>query len=95
MKSLEKNKTSSGDLKDMIAAFEEATSITITLVAFPVILLVLGVFIDKTFSTTPLFIFVGIISGVVLGIYRAVDVSKKYKTTMKKVNKSERKTPLR
>lgn len=75
------------DIKPMIAAFEEATSITIGLVAFPIILLLVGVFIDKTFSTTPLFIFLGIISGVGIGIYRATKISKQINFKTKKVKK--------
>ena len=77
----------STEIKPLMEAFEEATSITITLVAFPVILLLIGVFLDKTFSTTPLFIFIGIIVGVVAGIYQAMRVSKKYKF-IKKINKN-------
>ena len=77
----------STEIKGLAEAFEEATSITITLVAFPVILLLIGVFLDKTFSTTPLFIFLGIIVGVLAGIYQAMRVSKKYKF-IKKINKN-------
>ena len=78
------------DLKEMAKAFEEATSITVTLVALPVILLLVGVFIDRYLSTTPLFIFLGIIGGVALGIWRALEVSKKYKSTMKKFKKEKK-----
>ena len=79
MKSTEKNKLASADVRDMIAAFEEATSISITLVALPVLFLVLGVFLDKTLSTTPVFIIIGIIIGVASGIWRAIKISKKHK----------------
>ena len=79
MKKTKKIKLASSDVKSMASAFEEATRITATLVFLPILLLIVGVFVDKSLSTTPLFIFIGIIAGVALGIYRAVKISEKYK----------------
>lgn len=90
MKSTEERKLATSDVKDMMSAFEEATSITINLVAIPIVLLIVGVFIDKTFSTTPIFIFIGIIAGVGLGIYRALAISKKYKFKVKTFKKNKK-----
>jgi len=58
-------------------AFYEASKISFSLVFFPIVLLLIAVWLDKKLSTTPLFIIVGIIFGVVLGIYQAVGVRKK------------------
>ena len=74
--------------RDLARAFEEASSISIGLVIFPVILLLLGVAIDKALSTTPLFIFAGIVGGVALGIYRSIKISKNYKLKNKKEDKN-------
>ena len=72
------------EIKNLVTAFEEATTISLTLVVLPVLFLIIGVFLDKTFSTTPLFIFVGIITGVIAGIWRAMAMAKKYKIKEKK-----------
>ncbi|OGM32814.1 hypothetical protein A2803_05705 [Candidatus Woesebacteria bacterium RIFCSPHIGHO2_01_FULL_44_21] len=69
----------STEIRDLARAFEEATSITFTLVALPVVLLIVGVFIDKTLSTTPLFIIIGIIMGVPIGIWRAQKIGRRIK----------------
>lgn len=80
----------SAEIREMGKAFEEATSITINLVALPIVLLVVGVFIDKTFSTTPIFIFIGIIAGVGAGIYRAMQIGKQYKFKIKPQNRQKK-----
>ncbi len=67
------------EVSDLVGAFGEATSITGNLVALPLIFLIAGFFLDKTLSTTPIFIFLGIIVGVGLGIMRAMKISKNYK----------------
>ncbi len=79
----------STEIKQLVSAFEEASSISLTLVAIPVIFLFIGVFLDKTFSTTPLFIITGIIAGVTAGVWRAMNMGKKYKfkTLREKINK--------
>lgn len=60
-------------------AFYEASKISFSLVFFPIVTLLLGVWLDKKFSTTPLFIIIGIISGVFMGIYKAtrINISRK------------------
>lgn len=57
-------------------AFSEASKITFSLVFFPIIILLAGVWLDKKFSTTPIFIIIGIILGVVIGIYQATRIRK-------------------
>lgn len=69
----------STEMKDLFGAFEEATSITVGLVAIPIVLLLIGLFLDKLLGTIPLFIFLGIVGGVFVGIYRAYSLSKNYK----------------
>lgn len=66
-------------IKELASAFEQATSISLALVAFPVLFLVAGVALDKTLGTTPLFILAGIIGGVVVGIWRAKEAGKRIK----------------
>lgn len=67
------------EVKDLLRAFEEATSITVSLVTLPVLLLIVGLLIDKALSTTPLFILVGVGLGVTSGIWRALKLSKQIK----------------
>ncbi|OGM28280.1 hypothetical protein A2962_00125 [Candidatus Woesebacteria bacterium RIFCSPLOWO2_01_FULL_39_61] len=55
-------------------AFYEASIISFSLVFFPIVMLLLGVFLDKKFSTTPLFIVIGIILGVITAIYKATRI---------------------
>lgn len=55
-------------------AFYEASIISFSLVFFPIIFLLLGVFLDKKFSTTPLFIVIGIVLGVITSIYKATRI---------------------
>jgi len=55
-------------------SFYEASKISFSLVFYPIVLLLLGVWLDKRFGTIPLFIIAGVISGVVLGIYKATRI---------------------
>jgi len=56
---------------DPFFIFGKATEISFNLVFFPVILLFLGLFIDKKFHTTPVFILSGCVLGFVYAVYRA------------------------
>lgn len=70
--------------EELARAFEEASSIAFGLVAIPVVFLVMGIFADKALATTPLFIIIGILAGIFLGIYRSIKISKNYKIKIKK-----------
>ena len=59
--------------------FEEATVMCLSLVSLPVLLLFLGLFIDKKLDTLPLFAIIGVVLGISFGIYRAVTLSKNIK----------------
>jgi|GEM_PF-3096485 len=67
----------------LISAYKEATSITFSLVFLPVIFLIIGFFLDKTFSSTPLFIVFGIIAGVIAGFWRGFYISSHYQAMRK------------
>jgi len=69
------HKISSKDsFRNLSYAFYEASKISFSLVFYPIVLLLLGVWLDKRFGTIPLFIIAGVISGVVLGIYKATRI---------------------
>jgi len=74
----QKNKSNKG-FRTLSEAFYEASRISFSLVFFPIVLLLLGVWADKKFGTTPLFIIAGIISGVLGGIYQATRIKKETK----------------
>jgi F0F1-type ATP synthase assembly protein I len=63
-------KTHKTDYPALIRAFGKASTLSITFVLFPVILLLLGVWLDKKLATTPLFIIIGILAGIVVFIYQ-------------------------
>lgn len=75
----------------MLSAFNEASKITVGLVMFPVLLLLVGVAVDRVLATTPLFIFIGIIAGVGIGIYQAVVISNKSKSVKKSLGRNSAK----
>jgi len=67
------------DYTSLMHAMEEATKLSITFVIFPVIFLLLGVFLDKKFNTVPVFILIGIIIGFVIFSYEAYRAMQKIK----------------
>ena len=69
--------------RDLIMAFEEATKLSVTMAALPVLFLLIGVALDHNFGTKPLFIIAGIFVGIISGLAKAVDVSKNIKNTLK------------
>lgn len=77
----------------LIYALEEASKISFSLVFFPIILLLIGVWIDKRAGTTPLFIIIGIIAGVFAATYQLLQVSKKklFSPEDNEVNKNKEK----
>jgi F0F1-type ATP synthase assembly protein I len=64
------------NLKNITSAFYEASRISFSLVFFPVAILLFGVWLDKKFTTTPLFIILGIVFGVTIGLYKATRIRK-------------------
>lgn len=79
------------DMKELLVAFEEATSISMGLIVAPVLFLAIGVVVDKAIGTTPLFIFIAIICGVGVGVYQAYQMSKTRKVLTKKISKKQKK----
>ena len=64
------------DVSLLIKAFHKASGITFSLVFLPTIFLLVAIFLDKRYHTAPLFIFIGIVLGVILGIYKAINLKK-------------------
>ena len=60
----------------LVYAFSEAFNVTASLVFFPIVLVLLGVFVDKTFNTKPLFIIIGMILGIIIGVWQAIKVTR-------------------
>ena len=57
----------------------EATKITFKLLAFPVLLLFFGLFIDKTLGTTPFFLVVGFIAGLFFAFLKVRTIKKNFR----------------
>ena len=81
-KRISKNKKSTSKIQSQESfvilsnAFYEASKISFSLVFFPIVLLLAGVWLDKKLSTTPIFIILGIILGVSVGIYKSTRIRK-------------------
>ncbi len=58
-------------------AFYEASKISFSLVFFPIVILLIGVWLDKKFGTIPLFIIVGIMVGLFAGMISATRIKRK------------------
>jgi F0F1-type ATP synthase assembly protein I len=54
----------------------EAFGITSSLVFFPVVFVLGGVYLDKKLNTVPLFIIIGIILGIAVGVWQAIGVAR-------------------
>ncbi len=65
---------------ELVKAFSEATNIVFSLVFFPIVLLILGVFLDKNFNTKPLFIILGIVGGVFFAIYQGIKTERRLRS---------------
>mgnify|MGYP005873931395 FL=1 len=55
------------DWNSLLNAFAQASTLSISFVFYPIILLISGVFIDKRFKTSPFFTISGIILGIEIG----------------------------
>lgn len=73
-----KKKDKDGKL-EWITAIEKASTLSITIVFFPVAFLLLGVWLDKRLESTPIFILLGMITGIVLGMYVFIKKGKEIK----------------
>jgi len=67
------------EYKELAKAFQQTSTISFSLVLFPIVLLLIGVFLDKKFSTTPLFIIIAIVLGVTLAVYQAIRLGRNIK----------------
>jgi F0F1-type ATP synthase assembly protein I len=72
------------DYPGLMLAFGEASKLSISFVLFPVIFLVLGVFLDKKFQTVPFFILLGLISGFFAFVYQVRNEIKRLNQKRKK-----------
>ncbi|KKQ97483.1 MAG: hypothetical protein UT24_C0008G0007 [Candidatus Woesebacteria bacterium GW2011_GWB1_39_12] len=67
---MEKNKKIKPNYEPIIRAFGEASMLSFSFVFFPVVFLLIGVWLDKKFNTLPVFIVAGIILGIIIFIYQ-------------------------
>ncbi|EKD62901.1 MAG: hypothetical protein ACD_52C00024G0011 [uncultured bacterium] len=74
---MQKNKA---DFKNTFKLLNEASSISVSLVFFPIIFLLSGVILDSKLDTGPAFTLVGIVLGVVVGFIRAIKIAGKVLT---------------
>jgi F0F1-type ATP synthase assembly protein I len=61
---------------DTLYLIGKALSITYKLVFIPILLLFSGLFIDKKLDTTPLFIIIGFVAGLVFAVFKALHIKK-------------------
>jgi len=62
---------------NLAQAFAEAGKLSISFVFYPVILLLIGLWLDKKYNTTPLFIILSIVIGMLIFIYQASKIVRK------------------
>ncbi|KKQ37247.1 MAG: hypothetical protein US53_C0023G0002 [Candidatus Woesebacteria bacterium GW2011_GWA1_37_7] len=62
---------------NLAQAFAEASKLSISFVFYPVILLLIGLWLDKKYNTTPLFIILSIVIGMLIFIYQASKIVRK------------------
>jgi len=67
---MEKKGNTKPDYPNLFKAFGEASSLSVSFVLFPVVFLLIGVFLDKKFNTVPLFIILSVVVGIFLFIYQ-------------------------
>jgi F0F1-type ATP synthase assembly protein I len=77
----EKNmaKKEKNDYIDMAKTFQEATSMSFSIALFPVLFLVLGVYLGNRFGSMPMFVIGGVVIGIIVGIVRTIQLGKKLK----------------
>jgi F0F1-type ATP synthase assembly protein I len=79
-----KTGTKKVEISTLIKAFQKASEITFSLVFLPSIFLLVALFLDKKYQTTPIFIIIGIVLGVSLGILKATNLKLNRKEDNKK-----------
>jgi len=67
---MEKKENIKPNYANLFKVFGEASSLSISFVFFPVIFLLVGVFLDKKFNTAPLFIILGVVAGFFVFAYQ-------------------------
>ena len=67
---MNKRKETKPDYSKLIYAFGEASKLSISFTLFPVVFLLIGVWLDKKFNTVPAFIIAGIILGIIIFVYQ-------------------------
>lgn len=72
-------KNKNKDYINMAKAFEDATKITVELVALPIIFLFVGIYLDRRFGSEPRLLLAGVVLGIVFGILRAIHLGKNIK----------------
>lgn len=75
---MEKKDKLKPDYNILFKSLGEASQLSISFVLFPVIFLLIGVFLDKKFNTVPLFILLGVLVGIILFIFQVKSILKKY-----------------
>ncbi len=68
------------DFNTTFHLLNEASSISVSLVFFPILFLLVGVFLDSKLATSPAFTLAGIVLGVVMGFIKAIKVAGKVLT---------------
>ncbi|KKQ43521.1 MAG: hypothetical protein US60_C0001G0036 [Microgenomates group bacterium GW2011_GWC1_37_8] len=77
VKDKDKKREVKADYTNLIPALEEASKLSISFVFFPVVFLLIGVWLDKKFNTIPVFILVSIIIGFLIFAFQAWRAIKK------------------
>jgi F0F1-type ATP synthase assembly protein I len=65
------------DYQILFRSMGEASQMSISFVFFPIVILLIGVWLDKRFDTIPLFILIGILVGIIIFILQVRSAIKK------------------
>lgn len=55
---------------NLLRSFNEASKLSLSFVLFPVLFLLIGVWLDKRFGTLPVFVLSGVVLGIIIFIYQ-------------------------
>ena len=75
---MEKKETVKTNHLNIIKAFGDASKLSFDFVFFPVVFLLIGVYLDKKFSSTPLFIISGVTVGIGAFVYKVKKTLKEF-----------------
>ena len=76
---MEKKETVKTNHLNIIKAFGDASKLSFDFVFFPVVFLLIGVYLDKKFSSTPLFIISGVAVGIGAFVYKVKKALKEFR----------------